>query len=58
MGGVALHRLDEVGDEVEPALELDIDLGPGVVHLVAAANEAVVGADDAAVRGVPPPPGR
>ena len=42
VGGVALDGLDEVRDEVESALELDVDLRPGVVDLVAAADQAVV----------------
>ena len=35
MGCVSLDGFDEVGDEVDPALELDVDLGPGVLDLVA-----------------------
>ena len=33
--GVALDRLDEVADEVVPAVELDVDLAPGLLHEVA-----------------------
>ena len=45
VGGVALHGLDQVGDEVEPALQLHVDLRPGVLDLVAPADQAVVGGD-------------
>ena len=44
--GVALDGFDEVRDEIEPALQLDVDLRPGVVDLVAAPDQAVVGADE------------
>ena len=39
---IAFDRLDQVGNEIMPALELHVDLGPGVVHLVAQVNETVV----------------
>ena len=42
VGGVALHRLDEVRDEVVPALELHVDLRPRVVDPVPQPDEAVV----------------
>src|SRR5437588_10640474 len=45
VGGVALDRLHQVGDEVVAALELHADLGPGVVHLVPAPDELVVHGD-------------
>ena len=35
VGGVALHRLDQVRDEVVAALELHVDLRPRVVDPVA-----------------------
>jgi len=43
--GVSLDRLHQVGDEVEAAAELDVDLGPGVVAAVPQGNETVVHAD-------------
>ena len=46
MGGVALDGLDEVGDEVDAALELDVDLRPRVLDLVAPADQAVVRGDE------------
>ena len=46
VGGVALDGLDEVGDQVEAALELNVDLRPGVLDLVAPADQAVVGGDE------------
>ena len=39
---VALDRLDQVGDEVVPALQLDLDLGEGVLEAVLEGNETVV----------------
>ena len=38
---VALDRLDQVGDQVVPPLELHVDLAPGVVDLVAPPHESV-----------------
>ena len=46
VGGVALHRLDQVGDEVVAALELHVDLGPGVLDPVPQLDQAVVHDDD------------
>ena len=46
VGGVALDRLDQVGDEVDPALELDVDLVPAVLHPVALHHQRVVGRDE------------
>ena len=46
VGGVALDRLDEVGDEVEAALQLDVDLSPGVFRPVARFDEIVVGEEE------------
>ena len=40
--GVALHRLDQVRDEVVPALELHVDLRPRGVDPVPEPDEAVV----------------
>ena len=42
---VALDRLDEVRDEIPPALELDLDLRPRVVDAVPVADEPVVERD-------------
>ena len=41
MGGVALHRRHQVGDEVVAAFELDVDLGPRFLGPVALLDEAV-----------------
>jgi hypothetical protein len=46
VGGVALHGLDQVGDQVVAALQLDVDAAPGLVDLVARADEGVPGRDD------------
>ena len=54
VGGVALDGLDEVGDEVEAALELDVDLRPGVLDLVAPPDQAVVGGDQRRRSAAPP----
>src|SRR5258706_1593764 len=32
VGGVAFYRLDQVGDEISAAFELDVDVGPGVLR--------------------------
>ena len=42
MRGVALHRLDQVRDEVVPPLELDVDVRPAGLRLVPQADEVVV----------------
>lgn len=46
MSGVALDGFDQIRDEIEATLELHVDLGPSVLDLVSATNQAVVGADD------------
>jgi hypothetical protein len=43
---VPLDGLDEVRDQIPAALELDLDLRPGVVHAVPLLNEAVVEGDE------------
>jgi hypothetical protein len=43
---VALGGLDEVGDEIVAALELDVDLGEGVFEAIAEGDEGVVDAGD------------
>ncbi len=42
VGRVSAHRLDEVRDEVAATLELDVDVRPAGVRLVAQPDEAVV----------------
>ena len=46
MAHVAFDGFDEVGDEIVAALELHVDLRPGVVDDVAQAHEAVVDRDE------------
>ena len=46
VGGVALHGLDQVRDQVDAPLQLHVDLGPRVVDAVARPDEAVVGDDE------------
>ena len=46
VGGVALDRLDQVRDQVVPALELHADLRPRVVDPVPQPDEAVVPGDE------------
>ncbi len=48
MVAVALHDLDEVRDQVVPALEFDVDQRPRLPDPRAKADEAVVGHDDPA----------
>ena len=45
MGGIALHRLDQVGNEVVALLELDVDVGKGLIDPLPHGNELVVDAD-------------
>jgi hypothetical protein len=45
MGGVALHGLDQVGDQILALLQLDIDVGEGVVGALPQGDEAVVSTD-------------
>ena len=40
--GVALDGLDEVGDQLVPALELDIHIGPRLAHVGPDAHQPVV----------------
>ena len=42
MGGVALHGLNQIGNQVQAALELHVDLRPRVVNAIAQLNEVVV----------------
>ena len=42
VGSIAFDGLDEVRDEVETALQLHVDLRPGVIHHVAELDEVVV----------------
>ena len=44
--GVALHRLDQVRDEVVPPPELDVDVRPARLGLVPQPDEAVVRVDE------------
>ena len=48
VGHIVLYHLDQVWDQVVAALELDVDLLPGVVHLVALPDQAVVEDNDTA----------
>ena len=45
VGRVALHRLDEVRDQVVAPPQLDVDLGPAVLGAVAQPDEPVVDRD-------------
>jgi hypothetical protein len=42
---VALGGFHQVGDQVEPALELDVDLGEGVLESIPRRDQAVVDTD-------------
>src|SRR3954452_19703041 len=46
VGGVPLDRRDQVGHEVVPSGQLDVDLAPRLLHQVALSDEAVVGDDE------------
>jgi hypothetical protein len=43
---VALDRVDEIRNQVVAPLELNVDLPPGIIHLVAHSHERVVNADE------------
>ena len=45
MRRIALHRLDEIGDEVGAPLQLDIDAAPALAGEIALAYEAIVERD-------------
>ena len=42
---IALHRLDQIGNEIGAALELRVDVAPRLGHDVLPPHEAVVGRD-------------
>ncbi len=44
MGGVALHRLHQIGDQVVALLQLHVDVGEGLVGPLPEAHQAVVDA--------------
>jgi hypothetical protein len=46
MRGIAADRLHEPGNQVGPALELDVDIGPAIVDHLPFAHEQVVEPDD------------
>ena len=46
MGGIALHGLDNVGDQIGPPLELDVDVRPRLLRPLAQPHELVVPGDD------------
>ena len=43
--GVALHGLDQIGNEVVALLQLHVDIGEGLVGVLPQRDEAVVDAD-------------
>ncbi len=45
MGRIALHRLDEIGNEVMALLHLHVDIGEGLLDALSQADEAVIGHD-------------
>ena len=45
MGRVALHGLHEIGNEIVPLLQLDVDIGEGLGHALPQRDEPVVGDD-------------
>src|SRR4051812_21072269 len=45
MRGIALHRLDQVRDQVVALLELHVDIGKGLADALAQRYQAVVGAE-------------
>ena len=51
VGGIALHRLDQIGNEVGAALQLHVDAAPAFRHQVLVTDECVVGIDQIATDG-------
>src|SRR3546814_570633 len=41
MRGVALYRIDQVGDQIMPLLQHDIDITPGVLYQISVSNKTV-----------------
>src|SRR5581483_11949971 len=46
MGGITLHGLHQIGDEIVAALELHIDIGPRVVGAYPQLHQSVVNTDE------------
>ena len=46
MSRIALHSLDQIGDQIVALLELDIDVTKGLLAPLAQPNKAVVAADE------------
>ena len=42
VAGIALHRLDQVGDEIMALLELNVDIGAGLVAAARQGHQPVV----------------
>ena len=42
MGSIALHRFHQIGNKIQTALQLNINLRPSIVNAVAQLNEVVV----------------
>ncbi len=45
MGGIALHGLDQVRDQIVALLELHVDVGKSLTDTLAERDQAVVGAE-------------
>jgi len=45
MGGISLHGLNQVGDEVISLFALDIDIRPGRLYRIPESNEFVIDGD-------------
>src|SRR5664279_77598 len=46
MAGIALHDLDQIGDEIAAPAQLHIDAAPALAHEIAAADQAVEDEND------------
>jgi hypothetical protein len=42
---VALSGFDKVGNQIVAAFQLDVDLRPGIINLIAKANQSIVDAN-------------
>src|SRR5450631_610310 len=45
MGGIALHRLHQIGDQVVALLKLDVDVGKGLIGSLPHGDQVVIDTD-------------
>jgi len=45
MRGIALHRVDQIGDQVMPLAQLGVDIGPTLPDILPQPDEPIVNQD-------------